>query len=61
MRTVPDFAGKAEQFHNDHVFQWLSEAFADPAVSVRSDFPLKVADDGSYTVTITASPKVKTD
>jgi len=59
VRTVPSYATGESSLHNEHVFQWLCEMLADVNVDVRSDFPLRLADDGTYAVTITARPKVK--
>ena len=61
VKRVLDYAADDEVLHNEHVFQWLCDMLADVNVDVRSEFPLFVADDGSYAVTITASPKVKPD
>lgn len=61
VKRVLDYAVGAEELHNEHVFQWLCEMLADVNVDVCSDFPLIVADDGSYAVTITARPKAKAD
>lgn len=56
MRTIPQVCIEAgdQYLTNEHLFRWLSEVLADDGVSVRSEFPASVNENGTYTVTVTA-------